>query len=82
MQPNALPLYYNLRRDSYFAFGLLAATLIALALLAYHLAWWPFDARVYRPFTDASRTIRKLLAGAEAGLAYREALVVLHRAVD
>jgi mxaA protein len=82
MQPDAPPLYYNLRRDSYLAFGLFAATLIAQALFAYHLAWWPFGARAHRPFTEASRTIRKLLASAEAGSAYREALVVLHRAVD
>ncbi|HEY0146717.1 MAG TPA: nonribosomal peptide synthetase MxaA [Methylovirgula sp.] len=82
MQPDAPPPYYNLQRESYLAFGLLVATLIALALLAYHLAWWPFGARAHRPFTEASRTIRKLFAGAEAGSAYRQALVVLHRAVD
>jgi mxaA protein len=82
MQPDVLPPYYNVRRDGYFAFGLLIATLLALTFLAYHLAWWPFGARAHRPFTEASRAIRKLLAEAEAGSAYRDALVVLHRAVD
>jgi mxaA protein len=82
MQPDVLPSHYDVRREIYFALGLLAATLVALILLAYHLAWWPFRARAHRPFTEASRTIRKLLAGAETTSAYREALVVLHRAVD
>ncbi len=82
MQPYVPPPVYNIRQERALAFGFLVATLAALVLLAYHLAWWPFGARAHRPFTEASRTIRKLLAGADAGPAYREALVVLHRAVD
>jgi mxaA protein len=54
---------------------------LALALLAYHLAWWPFAARAHRPFTEAARAIRKELEGGDAG-GYRDALVTLHRAVD
>jgi mxaA protein len=82
MQPDVPPRLYDLRRDSEVAFGLLAATLAAFVLLAYHLAWWPFGARANRPFTEAARRIRRLLAGAGSAPDYREALVVLHRAVD
>ncbi len=82
MQPDALPRLYDLRRDSLVAFALLAAALAALVLLAYHLAWWPFGARASRPFTEAARRIRRSLAAPEPGRAYREALVILHRAVD
>jgi mxaA protein len=82
MQPDVLPPFYNARRDAYIAFALLAAALATLTLLAYHLAWWPFGARRHRPFTEAARSIRKLLKGNEAEPAYREAFVILHRAVD
>ncbi len=82
MQPDALPPFYDLRGDATIALALLALALVALALLAYHLAWWPFGARAHRPFTEAARSIRKLLRGTEAGPAYREAVVILHRAVD
>jgi mxaA protein len=83
MQPDVLPAYYDARRDAYITLGLFAAALAALALLAYHLAWWPFRARKHRPFTEAARTVSKLLKKTEdVGPAYREALVILHRAVD
>lgn len=82
MQPDVLPSYYDVRHDIHLALGLLVATLVSLAFLAYHLAWCPFGTRAHRPFTAASRTIRKLLAGSETAAAYRESLVVLHRAVD
>jgi mxaA protein len=82
MQPDVLPPLYDVRREGYLAFGLLAATLGALALLAYHLAWWPFVARPHRPFTEAARVVRKALADDNTGRGYRDALVALHRAVD
>ncbi len=82
MQPDVLPLSYNVRGDATIAFALLAVALATLALLAYHLAWWPFGARKHRPFTEAARSIRKLMKVTEAEAAYREAFVILHRAVD
>lgn len=82
MQPDILPRFYDVRRDAYIAFALLAAALATLALLAYHFAWWPFGARKHRPFTEAARSIRKLMKVTEAEAAYREAFVILHRAVD
>ncbi len=82
MQPDILPPFYDVRRDAVIAFALLAVSLAASILLAYHLAWWPFRARPHRPFTEAARAIRKLPKGAEAEPAYREAFVILHRAVD
>ncbi len=82
MQPDVAPPSYDVRREAYLAGGLFVAALAALILLAYHLAWWPFRARKHRPFTEASRSIRKLLKGKVAEPAYREALVILHRAVD
>jgi mxaA protein len=55
--------------------------LLALALLAYHQAWWPFRLRPERPFTRAARAIKERLA--EDGLGgYRDGLLDLHRAFD
>ena len=82
MRPDISPPHYHIRRLAYVAGGLVAATVAALAWLAYHLAWWPFGARKQRPFTEAARAIRKLPRGREGEPAYREALVILHRAVD
>ena len=82
MQPDVLPSFYDTRRDAYFAFGLLAAALAALVLLAHHLVWWPFAAREQRPFTAAARTVRNALAAEDSGRGYREALLALHRAVN
>lgn len=59
----------------------LAATLMALALLAYHEAWWPFRKRQERPFTQAARAMRRL-SGATDAEAYRTGLLDLHRAFD
>jgi mxaA protein len=59
-----------------------ALVLASLLLLAYHEAWWPFRTRTERPFTLASRAIRKRLS-CERGLdSYRDALLDLHRAFD
>ncbi len=62
---------------------LLAMSLIALAasggLLLWHYAIWPFSRRRNRPFTQADRQIRAI-GGSNAP--YREALLVLHRALD
>ncbi|MGO9133487.1 MAG: nonribosomal peptide synthetase MxaA [Methylovirgula sp.] len=82
MQPDVLPTNYDYRRTAIWAFGLLTATLIAAILLARHMALWPFGARPQRPFTVAARTVRKLSTQGETQLAYREALVAVHRAVD
>jgi mxaA protein len=82
MQPSVLPAFYDTRRDAYRALGLASASLLALALLAYHLAWWPFAARAHRPFAQAARVIRKDLANEDARRGYRDAIIALHRAVD
>jgi mxaA protein len=57
------------------------AALLALMLLAYHHAWWPFRLRKSRPFTTAWREIRRptVLPGKDA---YRTSLLALHRAFD
>ncbi len=82
MQPDVKPPYYNLLRERIATFALFAAALIAFGILAYHLALWPFGARAKRPFTEAARRIRKMLGAREDELAYRDALLALHRAVD
>ena len=58
-----------------------AVGLGALALLAYHFAWWPFRARPHRPFTAAARRIAARAADAEAADLER-AYMDLHRAFD
>lgn len=82
MQPDTLPQAIDLHRQRIATISLLAATLAALGLLAYHLAWWPFAARPKRPFTGAARRIRMLLVPTEKESGYREALLSLHRAID
>jgi mxaA protein len=82
MQPDVDPPSFDLRRDLIGFLVLLAASLVALALLAYHLAWWPFASRPQRPFTEAARRIRKVLDVNQRGVGYRDALLTLHRAVD
>lgn len=52
------------------------ATALALLLLAYHNAWWPFRARAGRPFTEAQRTVD------DHRQPYAAALIALHRAFD
>lgn len=49
---------------------------LALALLAFHRAWWPFHARPRRPFTEAQRTVT------DHRQSYGIALLALHRAFD
>lgn len=49
---------------------------LALLLLAYHRAWWPFHMRPNRPFTEAERTV------ADHRQTYATALIALHRAFD
>lgn len=59
------------------------AMLLALTLLARHLAWWPFHRRPSRPFTRAARDIAYVLrAPASNGAGYLEASLLLHRAFD
>jgi mxaA protein len=82
MQPDVAPRIYDIGRTAAYGGGCLLASLIAVALLAYHFAWWPFGARARRPFTEAARHVRRLLARDGAQLAYREALIAIHRAVD
>lgn len=58
-----------------------AVTLLALLLLTRHHSWWPFGRRPDRPFAQAARAIASL-QGADANVAYRDALIALHRAFD
>lgn len=53
-----------------------ATSALALLLLAFHRAWWPFHTRPGRPFTEAARRI------ADPKASYGTALVTLHRAFD
>ena len=82
MQPDARPRRINLYRSFVAALSLLICCLGAFALLAYHLAWWPFNARPRRPFTSAARRIRQLLDTRRDDDGYRDALLALHRAID
>lgn len=52
------------------------ASALALGLLAFHRAWWPFHHRPARPFTEAARTV------ADHRQSYAGALLALHRAFD
>lgn len=58
------------------ALGAAIASALALALLAFHRAWWPFHRRPARPFTEAARTV------ADQRQSYAVALLALHRAFD
>ena len=82
MQPDARPRRISLYRSFVAALSLLICCLAAFALLAYHLAWWPFNARPRRPFTSAARRIRQLLDTRRDDGGYRDALLTLHRAID
>jgi mxaA protein len=81
MQPDALPTLIGTSRDR-IVFGVAAGGfLLALLLLAFHRAWWPFHARPSRPFTNAARVISHRAAKADQE-AYRASLLDLHRAFD
>ncbi len=56
---------------------------LSAAGLLWHYATWPFSRRAGRPFTVADRRIRDLLlTSGRSDAAYRESLIVLHRAFD
>jgi mxaA protein len=59
-----------------------AALVVSAILLCWHYALGPFKKRAGRPFTQAERQIRDLLAYGTAEASYREALLILHRAFD
>lgn len=82
LKPDAVPRKVG-TLNARIAFGAASATvLLALLLLAYHYAWWPFRSRPERPFTQAARAIKQELARG-AGLAtYQAGLLDLHRAFD
>jgi mxaA protein len=63
-----------------FAISLVALVLSAAGLLR-HYAKWPFARRPGRPFTIADRKIGDLDEG-NRELAYRDSLIILHRAFD
>lgn len=56
--------------------------LAALALLAHHLAWWPFGQRPARAFSVAAREIASLPRDPSNRDAYDRALTLMHRAID
>lgn len=61
----------------------LGAAALIFALIARHLAWWPFNSRAARPFAKAARDITHVLSGSHGGMAaQREAALILHRAFD
>jgi mxaA protein len=81
LRPDAVPRAVS-SRQARIAFGAgLVTMLVALALLAHHQAWWPFRKRPARPFTQASRVLRRLSRNPDAD-AYRTGLLDLHRAFD
>jgi mxaA protein len=82
MRPDVRPKRIDLRADRARTLGLGFAALIVLGFLAYDRAWPPFTARPHRPFTLAAREIHRLLRGSAPGPAYKEALLILHRAID
>jgi mxaA protein len=56
--------------------------LIAMAGLAWHNAWWPFNRRPSRPFTEAARFLRSNASSLDGASGYRAALLKMHRAFD
>jgi mxaA protein len=82
MQPDVIPPLFDLDRDRIAFLIFLAASSVWCSLLAYHLAWWPFGARAKRPFSEASRRVRRLLNARRDSSGYRDALLTLHRAID
>jgi mxaA protein len=81
LKPDAIPQKISTISNRIgFGAGALAA-LLGFCLLAYHRAWWPFRARLHRPFTQAARVI-KFNATKDDLEAYRTGLLTLHRAFD
>lgn len=81
LQPDAVPHGVS-TRSSRIRFGVgLVTMFVALALLAYHAAWWPFGKRPARPFTHAARSLQRL-SRQPNGRSYRAGLLDLHRAFD
>lgn len=60
--------------------GTLAAA--SLALLAYHMAWWPFGQRYGRVFSRAASEIGDWAQSGADRERYAQALMILHRALD
>ncbi|WP_245292015.1 nonribosomal peptide synthetase MxaA [Methylobacterium tarhaniae] len=56
--------------------------LAGLLALARDRAWWPFRHRPARAFAAAWRQVRRQAARPDAEVAYREALLALHRGLD
>jgi mxaA protein len=82
MRPDVVPNAADVSSVRVATFGFLALSLIVLALLAYHRAWWPFTRRAHRPFALAARDINRSLREGGDGKAYVDALLILHRAID
>lgn len=81
LRPDAVPGYVSTRKSQIQLWAGLAIMLIALGLLAYHQAWWPFRGRPARPFTRAARALGRLSHAPDME-AYRTGLLDLHRAFD
>jgi mxaA protein len=82
LKPDAAPRLLS-TLNARVAFGAGAAlALLALILLAYHYAWWPFRMRPARPFTAAARAIERARARDASLAGYRAGLLDLHRAFD
>lgn len=80
LRPDATPRRPSLRRSEIVAASAGAATLIALALLAWSRAWPPFHKRPSRPFASAARAVARETSAGEDG--WKRAALSLHRAFD
>jgi mxaA protein len=78
LRPDAAPVRKSLRDAEAAAAG--AASLAALALLAWSRAWPPFHRRPSRPFASAARAVARQAKAGEEG--WRSAALSLHRAFD
>lgn len=82
LKPDAMPGPVSTSRAKLGLAAAAALVLVASGLLAYHEAWWPFWSRSLRPFTQASRAIRRRLSSGVGPDSYRDSLLDLHRAFD
>lgn len=82
LRPDLLPRPIDLSVPRRVTIASAAATVLLLALLAYHRAWWPFRSRSSRPFAQALRALRGARQGSGDEAAYRAALLAFHRAFD